>query len=84
LLSGWLHRVVRLASTGHGFQPVFQGEAELVARLVAGDLPLEPLLSLWEKVQHQVRQIEGLNLDKKQAIMEWIGRLAEIIRMKSA
>jgi hypothetical protein len=42
------------------------------------------LLSLWEKVQHQVRQIEGLNLDKKQAIMEWIGRLAEIIRMKSA
>ncbi|MBT7641837.1 MAG: DNA polymerase III subunit delta' [Rhodobiaceae bacterium] len=84
LFSGWLHRVVRVASTGQGFQPVFQGEAELVERLVKGDLPLEPMLSLWEKVQHQVRQVEGLNLDKKQAILEWFGHLADIIRAKSA
>jgi hypothetical protein len=35
-------------------------------------------------VQHQVRQVEGLNLDKKQAILEWFGHLADIIRAKSA
>jgi DNA polymerase-3 subunit delta' len=84
LFSGWLHRVVRAASTGQAFQPVFQGEAELVARLVSHDLPLEPALSLWEKVQHQVRQVEGLNLDKKQAILEWFAMLADILRAKSA
>lgn len=84
LFSGWLHRVVRAASTGQEFQPVFQGEAELVHRLVSGDLPLESALSLWEKVQHQVRQVEGLNLDKKQAIMEWFASLADITQTKSA
>lgn len=80
LLSGWLHRYARSLSTGQVFQPVFEGEAELAARFIAGQLPLEPAVSLWEKLQHQTRAIEGLNLDKKQAVLDWFGDLADATR----
>ena len=80
LLSGWLHRYVRSLSTGQVFQPVFEGEAELAARFMAGQLPLEPAVSLWEKLQQQTRAIEALNLDKKQAVLDWFGDLADATR----
>ena len=80
LLSGWLHRYARSLSTGQVFQPVFEGEAELAARFMAGQLPLEPAVSLWEKLQQQTRAIEGLNLDKKQAVLDWFGDLADATR----
>lgn len=80
LLSGWLHRYVRSLSTGQAFQPVFEGEAELAERFMAGQLPLEPSVSLWEKLQQQSRIVEALNLDKKQAVLEWFGELADATR----
>ncbi len=78
LFSGWLHRIVRCQATGAVYQPVFEGEAELAARLIGGQLPLEPAVALWENTQQQIRQVEALNLDKKQAVMDWLGGLAEI------
>ena len=84
LLSGWLVRVTRSMATGQPFQPVFEGEAELVARLSAGQLPLEPALALWEKMQQQIRSVEALNLDRKQAVIDWVGSLADIVRPHSA
>lgn len=80
LLSGWLHRYVRSLSTGQAFQPVFEGEAELAERFMAGQLPLEPSVSLWEKLQQQSRVVEALNLDKKQAVLEWFVELADATR----
>jgi DNA polymerase-3 subunit delta' len=80
LLSGWLHRYTRALATGEAFQPVFEGEAELAARLMGGQLPLEPAVSLWEKLQQQARSVEALNLDKKQAVLEWLGELADASR----
>lgn len=80
LLAGWLHRYARALSTGQVFQPVFEGEAELAARLMAGQLPLEPAVSLWEKLQQQARSVEALNLDKKQAVLDWLGELADATR----
>lgn len=80
LLAGWLHRYARAFSTGQAFQPVFEGEAELAARFMAGQLPLEPAVSLWEKLQQQARAIEALNLDKKQAVLDWFGELADATR----
>lgn len=80
LLAGWLHRYARALSTGQTFQPVFEGEAELATRLMGGQLPLEPAVSLWEKLQQQTRAIEALNLDKKQAVLDWFGDLADATR----
>lgn len=84
LFAGWLHRYARAASTGQAFQPVFEGEAELAARLMGGELPLEPAVSLWEKVQHEARLVDALNLDKKQAALDWFGNLADATRKKPA
>ena len=55
-------------------------EAELAERFMAGQLPLEPSVSLWEKLQQQSRVVEALNLDKKQAVLEWFGELADATR----
>jgi len=48
LLSGWLHRYVRFAATGAGFQPVFEGEEALVNRLLADGLGVEPFVAMGE------------------------------------
>lgn len=80
LFAGWLHRYARSFSTGQAFQPVFEGEAALAARFMGGQLPLEPAVSLWEKLQHEARAVEALNLDKKQAVLDWFGELADMTR----
>jgi DNA polymerase III subunit delta' len=80
LFSDWLHRLARCMATGEAYQPVFEGEAELAARLIGGDLPLEPMVALWENTQVQMRRVEALNLDKKQALLDWFGALAEITK----
>jgi DNA polymerase-3 subunit delta' len=83
LLSGWLHRYVRSASTNTGFQPVFEGEEALVNRLLSYGLGVEPFVALWEKVEQDSRAIAALNLDKKQAVLEWITGFADISRKKA-
>lgn len=80
LYSSWLHRLSRCMAGGDVYQPVFEGEADLAARLVGGQLPLEPTMALWENTQQQIRQVEALNLDKKQAVLDWLGALANITR----
>ena len=83
LLSGWLHRYVRFASTGAGFQPVFEGEEALVNRLLGDGLGVEPFVALWEKVEQDSRAVEALNLDKKQAVLEWMTGFADASRKKA-
>jgi len=83
LLSGWLHRLARSAATGEAFQPVFEGEAELVNRLIASQIDLAALLSLWEKVGRDAELVRALNLDKKQAVLEWISAMANIAAGKA-
>lgn len=80
LFSSWLHRYARCLTTGRPFQPVFEGEDALFERFKVGQLPLEPALALWEKLQQDVRSIDVLNLDKKQAVLEWFGYLADATR----
>jgi DNA polymerase-3 subunit delta' len=82
LLSGWLHRYVRFASTGAGFQPVFEGEEALVNRLLGDGLGVEPFVALWEKVEQDSRAVEALNLDKKQAVLEWMTCFADASRKR--
>mgnify|MGYP001269561948 CR=1 FL=1 len=82
LLSGWLHRYVRFASTGAGFQPVFEGEEALVNRLLKDGLGVEPFVALWEKVEQDSRAVNALNLDKKQAVMEWMTGFADASRKR--
>ncbi|MGB1464330.1 MAG: hypothetical protein ACPG8C_06060, partial [Parvibaculales bacterium] len=83
LLSGWLHRYVRFASTGAGFQPVFEGEEALVNRLLGDVLEVEPFVALWEKVEQDSRAVEALNLDKKQAVLEWMTGFADASRKRA-
>ena len=83
LLSGWLHRYVRFASTGAGFQPVFEGEEALVNRLLGDGLGVEPFVALWEKVEQDSRAVEALNLDKKQAVLEWMTGFADANRKRA-
>ena len=83
LLSGWLHRYVRFASTGAGFQPVFEGEEALVNRLLGDGLGVEPFVALWEKVEQDSRAVEALNLDKKQAVLEWMTSFADASRKRA-
>ena len=83
LLSGWLHRYVRFASTGAGFQPVFEGEEALVNRLLGDGLGVEPFVALWEKVEQDSLAVEALNLDKKQAVLEWMTGFADASRKRA-
>ena len=83
LLSGWLHRYVRFVSTGAGFQPVFEGEEALVNRLLGDGLGVEPFVALWEKVEQDSRAVEALNLDKKQAVLEWMTGFADASRKRA-
>lgn len=80
LLSGWLHRLARSAATGEAFQPVFEGEAELVNRLIGAQIDLAALVSLWEKVGQDAHLVQALNLDKKQAVLEWVTGFAALAK----
>ena len=83
LLGGWLHRYVRCAATGAEFQPVFEGELELVNRLLTTQIGVEPFVTLWEKVERDSRSVDALNLDKKQAVLEWMTGFADASRQKA-
>lgn len=83
LFSSWLVRLARSTAAGVPFQPVFEGEAELAARLTGGELALEPALTLWENLQNSIRQVEALNLDRKQAVLDWVAMLGQNVRPKA-
>jgi len=79
LFSNWLFRVIHGRATGQHQQPVFEGEAEVIAR-VSQQMALEPATRLWEKLNQQMRQVNALNLDKKQAVLDWVDDLSELVR----
>jgi DNA polymerase-3 subunit delta' len=79
LFSNWLFRVIHGRATGQHQQPVFEGEAEVIAR-VSQQMALEPATRLWEKVNQQMREVNALNLDKKQAVLDWVDDLSELVR----
>ena len=79
LFSNWLYRVIHGRATGQVQQPVFEGEAELIARMSA-QMSLEPATRLWEKVNQEMRQVNALNLDKKQAVLDWVDALSDLVR----
>ncbi len=79
LFSNWLYRLIHGRATGAYPQPVFEGEAELIAR-IGPQMALEPATRLWEKVNLNMRQIEALNLDKKQAVLDWFEALSDLVR----
>ena len=83
LLAGWLHRYVRSAATGGAFQPVFEGELDLVNRLLGAQIGVEPFVALWEKVERDSRAVDALNLDKKQAVLEWMTGFADASRARA-
>jgi DNA polymerase-3 subunit delta' len=77
LFSNWLYRLIHGRATGSYPQPVFEGEADLIDR-IGPQMALEPATRLWEKVNQDARQTGALNLDKKQAVLDWIDALSEL------
>jgi DNA polymerase-3 subunit delta' len=67
LFSGWLVRLIRLASTGHGDE-VVQGEKALMTKLAqAGGL--DRWVELWEKSVALFARAEAVHLDRKQVLL---------------
>ena len=70
LLAWWLARFVRFAVSGQPVSPeLIPREGELVARLAAG-APLDRWCEVWERVARLVAQAEGLNLDRRQVLLD--------------
>ncbi|CAI8395007.1 MAG: DNA polymerase III subunit tau [Rhodobiaceae bacterium UBA7378] len=78
LLSNWVHRAVRGRIDGTGFVPVFAGEDAVAVRLTER-AAIEPMLGLWEKIGHETRLAEQLNLDKKQIVLDWFADMGDLL-----
>jgi DNA polymerase-3 subunit delta' len=68
LYSWWLARTARAAALGEGIADIVEGEAKAAARLVER-IGLERLVEVWEKSRQTFAQADGLNLDRKQVIL---------------
>lgn len=67
LFPDWLAGVARLCVTGEMTEQIEGEGAPMVA--LAQQLGLERSLALWEKVRDLFNEAEGLNLDRKQAVL---------------
>ncbi|HEX5079965.1 MAG TPA: DNA polymerase III subunit delta' [Geminicoccaceae bacterium] len=74
LIQELLGRVVG-AAIGRHAPALFEGEPEALARLAAGR-PLDRWGSLWEKVARLASAVDGLNLDRRQALLHILTLLA--------
>jgi DNA polymerase III subunit delta' len=63
------------AAVGRQTLPLFEGEPQALGRLAAGR-PLDRWGSLWEKVARLAAAIDGLNLDRRQALLHMLTLLA--------
>jgi DNA polymerase-3 subunit delta' len=63
------------AAVGRRAPALFAGETEALARLAAGR-PLDRWGSLWEKVARLATAVDGLNLDRRQALLHMLTLLA--------
>jgi DNA polymerase-3 subunit delta' len=68
LLVWWLGRMVRVGATGAAAEEVVPGEAGCTRRLLAR-AGLDQWAAVWEKVTRSFAEAQGLNLDRKQAVM---------------
>lgn len=82
LFTGWLARLLRSAveasPTGPG-----QDERELNGRLAAAGA-LDPWFEVWDKARALFAETEGLNLDRKQAVLAVIEACATAARRSAA
>lgn len=74
MLAAWLARMVRNAATGHCEAEFVPGEGETMRR-IAGQGGLDRWIELWEKVNSSLAEAEGLNLDRKQVVLNAFGSL---------
>jgi DNA polymerase-3 subunit delta' len=63
------------AAVGRQVAPLFEGEALVLEQLAAGR-PLDRWGSLWEKVARLATAVDGLNLDRRQALLHILTLLA--------
>jgi len=68
LYGWWLARTARAAATGQGIEEIVEGEAKAAQYLVER-IGLERLVEVWEKTTQLFAQADGLNLDRKQVIL---------------
>lgn len=69
LLAGWLHRMMNAAARGQAGTVLFEGESDVMARLMTASR-LEEWVEVWEKVSRLNQEAELLNLDRKQTVLE--------------
>ena len=77
LLTGWLHRLIGAKVAGRVFAPVYEQETELPARMAADPIRY---VGLWEHITQSAHETRRLGLDKKQAVLDWFARAADIAR----
>jgi DNA polymerase-3 subunit delta' len=68
LYGWWLARTARAAAAGQGIEEIIEGEAKAAQHLVER-IGLERLVEVWEKTAQLFAQADGLNLDRKQVIL---------------
>jgi DNA polymerase III subunit delta' len=68
LYGWWLARAARAAAAEQGIEEIVEGEAKAAQHLVER-IGLERLVEVWEKTSQLFAQADGLNLDRKQVIL---------------
>jgi DNA polymerase III subunit delta' len=80
LLPGWLARMVALvAGEGAGAPVALPGEAQAMRRLAARR-GLDQWVEVWEKLIHLFAQADGVNLDRKQVVLNAFFALEDAAR----
>ena len=79
LLPGWLARMVALAAGGTGVAAALPGEAQSMRRL-AQRRGLDQWVEVWEKLTHLFAQADGVNLDRKQVVLNAFFALEDAAR----
>ena len=82
LFSGWLSRLLRGAAQGEPEGPL-EDERRLNARLAAAGA-LDPWFEVWDKARTWFAETEGLNLDRKQAVLAVVEACATAARRSAA
>jgi DNA polymerase III subunit delta' len=78
LLPGWLARMVAL-SAGAGGEGALPGESQAMRRL-AQRRGLDQWVEVWEKLTHLFAQADGVNLDRKQVVLNAFFALEDAAR----
>ncbi len=77
LLPEWL---ARLVASGAGQKGGVSAEEERVMQRLAGRRGLDQWVAVWEKLTHLFAQAEGINLDRKQVVLNAFFALEEAAR----